>query len=454
MTRDDDPIRALLEALDFSPDNVPLRCHLAELLRQEQRGDEALALLKDGVRRLPGNETLQLQLADAFRLQDNVSAALVIIEDLLKKAREPGPVLLMHARILLQQGELVQAERQYRRALKEDDELREAALEQRFAPEEEDAPDGEGFVEFPVGRIRMEAEASASLQDGLLLEEPDLSFADVGGMEAIKKEIRRKIIAPLENPELFAAYGKKAGGGILLYGPPGCGKTWLARATAGEVKASFLAIGIQDVLDMWLGESERKLHEIFTLARGNAPCVLFFDEVDALGASRGDLKGHAGRNTVNQFLAELDGAKEKNDGVLILAATNMPWSIDSAFRRPGRFDRVLFVPPPDAAAREAILKISCEGKPQEKLDLDKVVRKTDGFSGADLKALVERCVEDKLEIAIETGVPEPLRSKDLLRALRSVKPTTKEWFTTARNYVLYANEGGQFDELKSWLGIQ
>src|SRR5207253_50493 len=143
-------------------------------------------------------------------------------------------------------------------------------------------------------------------------------FKDVGGMDTLKDEIRMKIIHPLEHPELYQAYGKTVGGGILMYGPPGCGKTHLARATAGEVRAGFLAVGINDVLDMWIGQSERNLHELFERARANRPCVLFFDEVDALGASRSDLRQSGGRHQINQFLAELDGIKSSNEGVLIL----------------------------------------------------------------------------------------------------------------------------------------
>ena len=158
-------------------------------------------------------------------------------------------------------------------------------------------------------------------------------------METVKEEVRMKIIHPLAHPDLYKAYGKTAGGGILLYGPPGCGKTHLARATAGEIKAAFLAVGINDILDMWIGQSERNMHEIFEQARRSRPCVLFFDEVDALGANRSDMR-HIGRQMlINQFLSEMDGIQSNNEGVLVLAATNMPWQVDPAFRRPGRFDR-------------------------------------------------------------------------------------------------------------------
>src|SRR5207247_1448737 len=171
------------------------------------------------------------------------------------------------------------------------------------------------------GRVRAAWEEAPPPPD-TAIERPQITFKDVGGMDAVKEEIRMKIIFPLTHPELYEAYGKAIGGGILMYGPPGCGKTHLARATAGEVKAGFLAVGISDVLDMWIGNSERNLHSLFEQARRNAPCVLFFDEVDALGASRTDMKTSAGRHLINQFLSELDGVKASNEGVLILGATN------------------------------------------------------------------------------------------------------------------------------------
>jgi SpoVK/Ycf46/Vps4 family AAA+-type ATPase len=244
------------------------------------------------------------------------------------------------------------------------------------------------------------------------------------------------------------------GGGILMYGPPGCGKTHLARATAGEVRARFIAVGINDVLNMWMGESERNLHEIFDQARQSTPCVLFFDEVDALGASRTDLKHSAGRQLVNQFLAELDGLQAKNDGLLILAATNAPWHIDPAFRRPGRFDRILFIPPPDAPARSAILRILLTGKPTESIDHDHLAKKTDGFSGADLKNLVDVAIEAKLREAMKRGIPEPLRTADLVAAAKSLKPSTHEWFSTAKNYALFSNQGGLYDDVLDHLKLR
>lgn len=203
-----------------------------------------------------------------------------------------------------------------------------------------------------------------------------------------------------------------------------------------------------------MGNSEQKLHAIFEYARAHTPCVLFFDEVDALGAKRTDLRQSSARTVINQFLAELDGVDAKNDGVLILAATNSPWHLDSAFRRPGRFDRIIFVPPPDEPGRAAILQVLLKGKPQDNVDVAAVAAKATHCSGADLKAVVDTAVEGKLAKALKTGRPEPLTTKDLVRAAKRVKPSTREWFATAKNHALYANEGGVYDDILDYLNMR
>lgn len=301
---------------------------------------------------------------------------------------------------------------------------------------------------------RLEAfEPPAPAEPTAEAERSPVGFADVAGMEAVKETLRMKLLLPFQQPDLFAAFGKRAGGGVLLYGPPGCGKTHLARATAGELGGAFINVGLADILDMYIGRSEQNLRATFDMARRHRPCVLFFDEVDALAARRSDMHHAAGRRLVNQFLAELDGLNDRaNDGVLVLTATNAPWYIDVAFRRPGRFDQMVFVPPPDAAARTAILAILCRDKPLADMDFSKVAQATDGYVGADLGGLVDRAVEAKLQESMRAGRPVPLSTADLLAAARTSRPTAaREWLATARNYVLHANESGVWDDLLPWL---
>jgi AAA+ superfamily predicted ATPase/thioredoxin-like negative regulator of GroEL len=462
----DDAIRALREALKLSPDNIPLRRHLAETLLGLGRPEEAEAEFRAALPMAPDDSGLRVGLASAFAQQGKSSHALVIVEDLLKAADAPPRASLLYARLLLRTGESGDALAHYRRAVERDPTLADADLAERLGlqgTDEYDTLDADGesdpgrdpgsSVEIEATRVRQTWDGDAPTEAEMPVERPILSFKDVGGMEGLKDEIRMKIIHPLSHPELYRAYGKTIGGGILLYGPPGCGKTYLARATAGEIHAGFLAVGINDVLDMWLGNSERNLHELFEQARRNAPCVLFFDEVDALAASRSDLKGGAGRQVVNQFLAETDGVQARNDGVLILAATNAPWHLDPAFRRPGRFDRILFVPPPDLPARAAILRLLCRGKPVQDVDFDHLAKKADGFSGADLKAVVDLAVEAKLREAMKAGQPRPLSTRDLATAATGLRPSTREWFATARNYALYSNQGGLYDDILKHLKL-
>ncbi len=442
-----DPVAGLRGALKISPGNVPLRQHLAETLMAAGRYDEAEKEYRGGLSLAPQNAELKLGLAQAFYRQGKNSHALVIVEDLLHSGQKSGRAYLLHARLLFQAGETENAVRAYRWAVEADNTVADLEFAHRLGIQ---ADADSSVVEGKVRSSWTEESSPAEPE----IERPKLKFRDVGGMEAVKEEIRMKIIHPLAHPELYRAYGKPIGGGILMYGPPGCGKTYLARATAGEIKSGFLAVGINDVLDMWIGNSERNLHSLFEQARRNRPCVLFFDEVDALGASRADMRQHAGRQLINQFLAEMDGVKESNEGVLILAATNAPWHLDAAFRRPGRFDRVLFVPPPDAAARAQILRIHCQGKPASEIDFEHLGKKTEHFSGADLRALVDVAVESKLREAMKSGTPQPLVTRDLAEAAKTVKPTTREWFSTGRNYALYSNQGGLYDPILDYLKLR
>jgi transitional endoplasmic reticulum ATPase len=439
---DQETLTTLREALALSPDNVPLREHFAAMLLAAGRAEEAEAEYREALARGAGGGA-QFGLARAFFARGKLSEAGVLAEALAESEPDNAAAQLLLARIVLNDGRLDEARERYTRAIQLDASLSDPDLAAVLA-----AGDAE--------RDRVPAHAYAGDDDAdefeaVAAERPRITFDDVGGMDDVKEEIRMKIVHPFEQPELFAAYGKAPGGGILLYGPPGCGKTHIARATAGEISATFIAVGIDEVLSMWMGESEQQLHEAFERARRAAPSVLFFDEVDAIGAKRHDIRHGAMRQLVNQFLAELDGIKTANEGVLILAASNAPWAVDDALRRPGRFDRVVFIPPPDEQSRVAILRLHLAERPTSDIDVESIARKTNGFSGADLAAVVDRAVEAKLRDSMQARVPLPLDTRDLEAALKSARPTTAEWMQTARSYALHANEAGTYDDVLAYL---
>jgi len=432
----DTTIDSLREALKHSPDNNPLRLLLADTLLSLNRLDEAEAefttLLKHS-----GDNKAKTGLAKVFFRKGSYSACNVILEEVIDTGTKDVQVFTLYAKGLLKENAIAKAVEAYKNAL---------AIDPDFFDEELD-----NQLRLKGSNENTESDTEA---DSRFLQKPGINFSDVGGMETVKKEIELKIIKPLLHPELYKAYGKKTGGGILLYGPPGCGKTFIAKATAGQVKAKFISVSLNDILDMWIGSSEKNLHEIFELARNNTPCVLFIDEIDALGASRSDMKQSSGRHLINQFLQELDGIDSTNEGVLIVGATNTPWNLDPAFRRPGRFDRIIFVPPPDAATRESILRLKLTNKPAGTIDLQAIARKTENYSGADIDAIIDIAIEQKLESSFADGIPKPLETNDLLNALKKHKPSTQEWFSTAKNFAMFANDSGLYDDILTYMKIK
>ena len=276
-------------------------------------------------------------------------------------------------------------------------------------------------------------------------------FADVGGMEDLKKTLRLHIIEPFLRPGLFARFKKSGGGGILLYGPPGCGKTMIARAIASECNASFVSVGISEVLNMWMGESERNLAQLFEKARAQKPCVLFFDELDALAFSRSKAQSEHSRTIVNEFLSQLDGFERDNRDILFLAATNMPWDVDQAMKRTGRFARQLFVPPPDAEARKHIIDLKLRDIPVERVDVEALVAATPHYSGADIDGLIDLAKESTLHDILAGNPERPIGPSDISYALDLMQPSTVEWLKTARNLVRYAGSDDSYRDVEKYL---
>ncbi len=285
-----------------------------------------------------------------------------------------------------------------------------------------------------------------------LFERPKLTLADVGGMEHVKRQLELSLLGPVRNPELAKAFGTSARGGLLLYGPPGCGKTFVASAIAGELGANFYAIEIADVLNWYTGRSEYNLKQVFRTARRKAPCVLFFDEIDALGHKRSHLSGsNSLRSTVNQLLTEMDSMTSDNEGVYVIGATNHPWDVDVALRRPGRFDRMVLVTLPDHAARVSILRHHLKDRPIEGIDLNAIATRTDNYSGADLAQICKAATQLAMADSIRTGTVRPVRMDDIATALTQTRPSTGAWFESARNVVEFANNDGSYDDLATYM---
>lgn len=256
------------------------------------------------------------------------------------------------------------------------------------------------------------------------------TFDDVGNLEEIKKGIKLAIIYPLERPDLYELYKRGMKSSILLYGPPGCGKTLLARATAGEADAQFSNVKIPDLLSKWYGETDRNIQRIFEEARNNAPSILFFDEVDGIGSHKDG--EHHERRIVDTFLTELDGFEDRGD-VMILAATNSPWNLDPALMRPGRFDKLFFVPPPDFEARIEIFKIHMIRRPVAgDCDLKEIARLTETYSGADVREVCNEAATFPLEEAIQGKKTRDISMEDLLKAVKKVKPSLPYWQRIAK----------------------
>ncbi|MGA4861690.1 ATP-binding protein [Streptomyces lavendulocolor] len=421
-------IRSLRAAVAAAPDDVPLRLHLAELLLQAGRNDEAVTEAAVALQHAPGDADARALMGRAMGLPPAPPAPAAP-----PASGDPGlPGLPPPA-----QDPRTRTDFDWAAAEQEVGDI----VPPRFVDGTEAPLTADGLGDDPGDADAWDVDAPGAVR-----------LADVGGMQEVKDRLEAAFLAPMRNPELRKLYGKSLRGGLLLYGPPGCGKTFIARAVAGELGAGFLSISLSDILDMYIGASEKNVHDIFETARAQAPCVVFLDELDALGAKR-SRSHHSGlRNVVNQLLTELDGiAADSNDGVFVLAATNVPWDVDIALRRPGRLDRTLLVLPPDAAARDAILRYHLRDRPIEAVDLGKLVKATEDFSGADLAHVCETAAEAALLDSARTGTVRMINTKDLLGAAGQIRPSTDPWFSAARNVATFANDGGMYDDLLAYL---
>jgi AAA+ superfamily predicted ATPase len=424
---------SLRNAVNAMPDDVPLRLHLATMLLRAGQRDEAVRHLGAILQREPGN-------AEALRM-------------LTLPAEVSGPSGPPPA-----DAEPVPERRVGSAPTPPDNPAEEPAGDGVSTGDPTDGYDWSQAEDelrdvLPTMFVGEAGSVSAGIDEARAYdaEHTGLTLADVAGLDEVKKRLEAAFLAPMRNPELRKLYGKSLRGGLLLYGPPGCGKTFIARAVAGELGARFITVSFADLIDMFVGRSERNIHELFEVARRNAPCVVFLDEVDAIGQKRSQLRNTPMRSAVNQLLLELDDVASDNTGVFLLAATNHPWDVDSALRRPGRFDRTLLVLPPDGPAREGVFRYHLRGRPVAGIDLSRLSKLTDGYSGADIAHICETAAERALLDSVHRGEPRLIGQADLEAAVTEVRPSLGTWFETARNVALFANEGGAYDDLVAYL---
>lgn len=418
-----DVLEHMAVAVQAAPDDAPLRVQYARLLLLHDRPAEALENASTALRLDPADGA-------ALTLVTEVAAALT------SRARAGAPVPADDATSRGAPGldwERAEAEVgvDVPRPFVDDAAHAGPADETHLLPVHDETPSADGLLEVSHETITLD---------------------DVGGLEPVKKRIREAFLEPMRHQAIAKAFGKSLRGGLLLYGPPGTGKTFMARAIAGELGARFLTVTLADILDKYIGQSEQNLHALFQRARSLAPAVLFLDEVDAIGGKRAQYAGSSGmRTVVNQLLQEMDGMGSDNDGLFVLGATNHPWDVDGALLRPGRFDRMILVLPPDAPARRSILRHYLQGRPVAGISLATIVDQTDGFSGADLEHLCASAAEKAMTDSIASGEIRPISMDDIRAALAEVRPSTTSWLQSARNVVSFANDDGRYDELGAYL---
>lgn len=445
-------IDSLVSIIEQRPEDHALREHLAELLIAEGRGAEAVSHLAVLLSVDPNNERIGGLMRSALGVPEAPAPATPASEE----AGIPA-IVTVHSPDFPHTTE------------EGSDETSASASEAGHAQEGRASAEGDDSEDFDwknaekqvggpapafvkQGATEGEIEVDEKPQgDAWDFESVTSTLADVGGMQSVKDRLIMAFLAPLRNPEISKLYGKSLNGGLLLYGPHGCGKTYIARALAGELGAAFMNVRISDVMARYFGESEANLHGLFETARANAPVVLFLDEIDALGMRRSNASYSSMRPLTNQLLMELDGIGSENEGVFVLAATNTPWDVDPALRRPGRFDRSVAVLPPDGPARQAILYHHLKSRPVEGIDLGYLVQCTNGFTGADLAHLVDSAVEFAMMDSMRSGNVRMVTMQDFLRALAQIRPSAGPWFATARNIVEYGNRDGQYDDLAEYM---
>jgi len=446
-------ISTLRRAIESAPTNVRLWLLYGQTLSSGGQWTEARSAFERAAELAPGNPEARLGVAQVLFRQGQLSEAAVRTQGILQGDRNFAPAHILMSKIYLAENDRAKASEHYTAARLIDRALTDAQLEGELVrqppprPERADRDDRPRLVAGMAGDAD-ESDPTESLDCELAgreiplveqdefdfvddedlgfnideFERPKGSFADVAGLDDVKQELLMRLVYPYEYAELFQAYGKRAGGGVLLYGPPGCGKSLVCRALAGETKAAFYSLRLHQILEMYIGCSEKNLNGLFQLARENAPSVIFIDELDALAGHRGETRNPA-HAVVNQLLIELDGHDGANEGVLVIAATSAIGNVDPAFLRPGRFDRRILVPPPCQAARTEILRLQARSRPVAGLDYETLASRLEHYTGAEIAQVFEVASDDALRLAMRKKEIVPITTEGLLRAIERVSPS-------------------------------
>ncbi len=410
----------------------------------EKRGElnTAFEMYGKALEIAPDDKELRLRRAKLYYSSARYNEAIEDCTHLLSLNPNDVEVLELRADAYVELGKRDLAEKDLRAALD-----REPGNMRVLAKLESLLPKGKGHAKGMIPPY-LGSIAGRHAQSFMLKEKPSVKFADVVGLEAVKRELNRRIILPLKDPKLAKEYGIEAGGGIILYGPPGCGKTFIAKAVAGESNASMVGLQISEILNMWLGQSEKRIHRAFEEARANAPSIIFIDEFDLLGAKRADFENLGYRSMTNALLEELDGLSSSNKNLLVLAATNAPWLVDSAFKRHGRFGKQVYVPPPDEKQRAELFRHYLKGRPvEDNIDYAELGRKSEMCTSADIAGICDSAMQEAYEIAATTGNKVKVGMEQLLSTIASWKKSLPEWYEGAKEALSNADMQHLYPEL-------
>lgn len=408
-------------------------------LFEENKFDEAIGLYSQAIEKFPSYASAYFNRALSYALQSQYEKA---TNDAMKvmelEPNAPDAPYVMGV-ISEYQKDFDGAKEWYEKSLKNDPNYTQARDRLKMLKEKM-----KGAV--PGAKVKMATgEETTVVEEGQIKKvrwfTSDMSFKDVVGMEKQKELIHDNIILALTKPELLRTYGKKLGLGAIFYGPPGNGKTYLVRAIAGETKAKFIVMHINEIVDMYAGNTEKNLHAIFDQARKNAPCIIFADEIDALGTKReGEQQGNM-RMAVNQFLQELDGIEKNPEGIFVIGATNQPWDMDPALKRPGRFGESIYIPAPNYKSRREAFKYNTRNMPLARfVGFGRLARATWGFSQADITSI---CDKAALKVAAEvdrTGKKRPVKMGDFVAIIKAGGSSLDEWYGMVRKEVISKTE--------------